>query len=93
VLKGLPGLVLSEMKRSGPAAVCCGVGAYSSCDAFTKLMQNERLHEAAAAAPVLVTACPHCRIHLTCYLDGTPIEEIEDLDIVDLTTLVAESLA
>ncbi|MCK5547501.1 MAG: (Fe-S)-binding protein, partial [Thermoplasmata archaeon] len=92
VLKSIPGLKLKEMDRIKEDSCCCGVGAYANCNAFTKFIQNERLREAKDRANILVTACPHCRIHLSCYLKGQPIEEIEDMDIVDLTTIAANAL-
>lgn len=92
VLRSIPGLKFKEMERIRENSICCGVGGYSSCDSYTKFIQHERLLEASAAAPVLVTSCPHCRIHFTCYLEGEPIEKIENLTIMDLATLVAEAL-
>ena len=92
VLKAIPGVTFVEMDRVRENAMCCGVGAYSTCDAFTKFMQQERLEEAASKADHLVTACPHCRIHFSCYLDGKPVEPLPPLKIVDLTVLAAQAL-
>ena len=92
VLKAIPGLTLVEMDRVRENAMCCGVGAYSTCDAYTKFMQQERLEEAASKAENLVTACPHCRIHFSCYLDGRPVDPLPPLKIVDLTVLAAQAL-
>ncbi|HKZ47600.1 MAG TPA: (Fe-S)-binding protein [Thermoplasmata archaeon] len=92
VLKALPGVQFTEMDRVRENAMCCGVGAYSNCDAATKFMQQERLEEAASKADHLVTACPHCRIHFSCYLDGKPVDPLPPLKIVDLTVLAAEAL-
>jgi len=40
----------------------------------------------------MVTACPHCRIHFSCYLDGKPVDPLPPLKIVDLTVLAAQAL-
>jgi len=92
VLKSIPGLKLNEMDRIRGESCCCGVGAYANCNSFTKFIQNDRLNEAKSKANVIVTSCPHCRIHFSCYLSGEPIEKLEDLDIVDLTILAAKAL-
>jgi Fe-S oxidoreductase len=92
VLRAIPGVAFTEMDRVREGAMCCGVGAYSNCDAQVKFLQQERLEEAASKAGNLVTACPHCRIHLSCYLDGKPVAPLPALQIVDLTELAAGAL-
>jgi len=92
VLKAIPGVKFVEMDRVRENSMCCGVGAYSTCDAQTKFMQQERLEEAASKAETLVTACPHCRIHFSCYIDGRPVDPLPELKIVDLTVLAAQAL-
>lgn len=92
VLKAIPGVKLVEMDRIRENSMCCGVGAYSNCDAQTKFLQQERLEEAASKAENLVTACPHCRIHFSCYLDGRPVDPLPDLKIIDVTDLAAQAL-
>ena len=92
VLKAIPGVTFVEMDRVRENAMCCGVGAYANCDAQTKFMQQERLEEAASKADHMVTACPHCRIHFSCYLDGKPVDPLPSLKIVDLTVLAAQAL-
>lgn len=93
ILGAIPGLELVEMPRNRESAPCCGVGNFSSCDAHTKFLQNERLKEAAlVGAELLSTACPKCRIHFNCYLDGQPIEEILGPQIEDITAIISQAL-
>ena len=94
VLESLPGVTLEEMPRSRERGVCCGVGGFQNCTSFTKLIQTERLREAASTgAEALVTACPKCEIHLSCALSEPDLEEELGLRIVDIATLAASRLA
>lgn len=93
ILNAIPGVKFKEMERIKAEALCCGVGNFSNCDANTKFLQHDRLMEAKrAGAEVLVSTCPKCRIHYGCYIDGRPIEELENLEIKDITEIVAEAL-
>jgi Fe-S oxidoreductase len=93
ILRAIPGLEFVEMTRNRENSPCCGVGNYSNCDSHTKFLQNERLKEAAlTGAQVLSTACPKCRIHFDCYLDGNPIEEFAGPQIKDLTGIILEAM-
>jgi len=91
VLKSIPGLELVEMERNRLDAWCCGSSQWINCTGYTKLMQRERLRDAGqTGAEVLVTACPKCRIHLSCTLRD-PDNELE-LRILDLVNIVAETI-
>ncbi|MFH1533300.1 MAG: (Fe-S)-binding protein [Pseudomonadota bacterium] len=93
ILKAIAGERFTEMERVRADALCCGVGNFSNCDANTKFLQHDRLLEAKrTGAEVMVTTCPKCRIHYGCYLDGRPIEPIEDLVVKDITEIAAEAL-
>ncbi len=93
VLAHIPGLTVKEMGRNRTQAACCGVGNFSNCDRHTKFLQNDRLQEAGeTGATRLITACPKCRIHFDCYLDGKPFEDIGELAITDITDIIANSL-
>lgn len=93
ILKAVVGERFREMERIRGDALCCGVGNFSNCDANTKFLQHDRLLEAKrTGANVLATTCPKCRIHYSCYLDGRPIEPIEDLVVKDITEIAAEAL-
>jgi len=67
LLRLLPGIELVEMSRIRADAVCCGSSEWVTCTLCNKEIQIGRLAEAKrTGATVLVTACPKCRIHLTC---------------------------
>ncbi|HID26598.1 MAG TPA: hydrogenase iron-sulfur subunit, partial [Methanosarcinales archaeon] len=71
---------LIEMDRSKTESYCCGVSAWSTCDANSKEMQISRLKEAMeTGADTLITACPKCQIHLRCAVHNKiPVEREED---------------
>jgi len=76
------GLEMAEMAHNRGRAVCCGTSAWTHCGPTAKSIQVERLREACAAgAETLVTTCVKCQIH----------DEL-DIEIKDLTTLVAEAM-
>jgi Fe-S oxidoreductase len=87
VLRGMPGLELVEMARSGARAVCCAGGTWSSCDRYAKQIQVGRLREArATGADVMVTACPKCQVHLRCAMQGPKPVEIEMRDLAEVVS-------
>lgn len=87
-LASLPGVELTEMRRSGSGAMCCAGGTWSNCDRFAKQIQVQRLREAReTGAEVLATACPKCQVHFRCAMkdpnQGGDIE-IEMRDVAEL---------
>jgi heterodisulfide reductase subunit D len=93
ILKAIPGLEVVEMPRNREAAVCCGVGNFANCDFHTKFIQHQRLKEAAmTGAELLTTACPKCRIHFQCYLEGTPVEDGNYPPLEDLAGIVLQAM-
>jgi heterodisulfide reductase subunit D len=86
LLRLIPGIELVEMPRNRADAVCCGSSEWVSCMLCNKQIQLERLTEAKdTGASILVTACPKCRIHLTCAkYDKDKELNIEIRDIVSL---------
>jgi Fe-S oxidoreductase len=89
ILKGLQDSRFVEMERNRENAVCCGTSGWANCSTCSKQIQVERLKEAkATGADTLVTACPKCKIHLTCALNNLDL----DLQITDLSVLVAENM-
>lgn len=90
VLAKIPGLELVEMPRNRENALCCGSSEWVHCSVCNKEIQIDRLREArATGTDILVTACPKCRIHLTCALRDRDLEDPPKLR--DLVELVAES--
>jgi Fe-S oxidoreductase len=89
LLRAIPGIKFREMEHTGMNGICCGTSAWMGCSQCSKEMQKSRLNEAAATgATNLITACPKCRLHLSCALrDMDPI-----VSITDINALLARSL-
>jgi Fe-S oxidoreductase len=79
-----------EMERSGERTFCCGAGgAHMWMEERAGLINEERAREAAATgAETLAVACPFCTVMLD---DGVRANG-DDLRVVDVSTLLAESL-
>ncbi|MFP3869739.1 MAG: (Fe-S)-binding protein [Syntrophobacteria bacterium] len=89
LLHNVAGANFVEMERSRENALCCGTSGWVNCSTGSKQIQVDRLKEAAATgAETLVTACPKCKIHLSCALSNMDME----LQIKDLTTVLAEAM-
>ncbi|MFH1169433.1 MAG: (Fe-S)-binding protein [Chloroflexota bacterium] len=94
VINAIPGLELAEMPRSRATALCCGTQAWMNCGSVNKQIQAERLREAGSTgADTLITACPKCQIHLKCALNDANLGAEINLQIEDMTSLAARSLA
>ena len=68
VLKSIPGLRLTEMRRSGPFSACCGMGGGLKLARpdLQKKMSASRIREAeAVGAEAVVTPCQTCLMGLT----------------------------
>jgi len=89
LLRLIPGLELIEMERTRENALCCGTSAWMECSSCSKAIQTERLMEAQqTGAKELITACPKCRIHLTCAKLGENIA----IGVKDIYSYLAEHL-
>jgi Fe-S oxidoreductase len=87
-------LELREMKHFGAGAWCCGNSAWLNCDQYSKQIQVERLLEAKATrSDLMVTACPKCQIHLSCAIRDVNLVQDLHMEIQDLSSVVAESIA
>lgn len=89
LLSHIPGANLIEMERSRENALCCGTSAWMACSRCSKAIQTERLQEAVeTGAEALITACPKCRIHLSCALRDADL----NLKIEDIYTYIASHI-
>jgi Fe-S oxidoreductase len=89
LIQSIPGITLKEMEHNRQSGLCCGTSAWMNCSSCSKDIQKIRLNEAqAVGAETLVTACPKCRMHLTCALRDTEMT----VKIRDLNDLLAQSL-
>ncbi len=94
VLQHLSGVEFQEMQHHHKRAICCGVTGWMNCSQISKQIQAQRLREArAAGADTLITACPKCQIHFQCALLDKQLKEEVQLQIRDLTEVVATYLA
>lgn len=93
VLDAIEGIRLNEMQGNMTEGICCGTSGWLSCGTYSKQIQTARLKEAKrTGADTLVTTCPKCQIHFKCALSDSKIEKDTDIEIRDLTTLVARCL-
>jgi heterodisulfide reductase subunit D len=89
LIQSIPGITLREMEHNRENGLCCGTSAWMGCSSCSKAIQKNRLNEAlAAGAETLITACPKCRLHLSCALKDTELE----IKIRDINELLAQSL-
>jgi Fe-S oxidoreductase len=85
---------LIEMERTRHASLCCGTSGWTACGRVSSNIQAERLREAkTTGAHLLVTTCVKCQIHFRCAQAGTKGSHAVDIQIQDLTTLLADRLA
>jgi Fe-S oxidoreductase len=90
LLELLPETRLVEMERNRENALCCGTSAWMECSSHSKAIQTDRIQEAGrTGAQTLITACPKCRIHLTCAQSNTE----SDLKVMDLYTYMRHHLS
>jgi Fe-S oxidoreductase/coenzyme F420-reducing hydrogenase delta subunit len=93
LLNRLKPIKFEEMKESAGAGVCCGNCAWTGCDSFSKAMQVKRLEQAhATGSDLLVTACPKCQIHLKCAMEDPFRREQLEMELVDLTSLIVQTI-
>ena len=93
--KSFSGSKFVEMENTKDKAVCCGVSAWSNCNANAKKIQIERVVEAKkVGADRLLMFCPKCQIHLSCAIqDKVPVDPSQvDVKIEDYTVALARLL-
>jgi len=93
IISRLEGAEYVEMMHHHKRATCCGVSSWMNCSQVSKNIQKQRLGEVQKTkADVLVTACPKCQIHFSCALQNNEQLSSDDIEIKDLTQIVAENL-
>jgi len=87
------GYQLVEMGHNAQTSICCGTSCWTNCGQLNKKVQSEQLRDArSTGAEKLITSCIKCQIHYRC-AQGDPVSGDElELDIQDLTTLIAEKI-
>jgi Fe-S oxidoreductase len=89
LIQAIPGIEFKEMQHNRENGICCGTSAWMGCSSCSKAIQKNRLTEAVATgADTLVTACPKCRLHLSCALRDMEI----DLKIRDINEVLAQTI-
>ncbi|MDD5093639.1 MAG: (Fe-S)-binding protein [Dehalococcoidia bacterium] len=93
ILQAIPGLEVVEMNHHRSMAVCCGTQSWINCGATNKQIQLELLREAkATGADMLLTACPKCKIHLTCAMNDEKLGQELQIEIEDISRFAASAL-
>jgi len=91
IIQAIPGVELVEMRKNRANALCCGSAGWVNCGRCAKGIQMTRLRQArATGAERMITACPKCRIHLSCALKDAGDEISVTLE--DLTALLVRAM-
>ena len=70
ILNKLSGVELVEMKNIKDNSNCCGVSSFKNCNSNTKQLRANRINEALeTGAEYLITTCPKCMTHFSCYVN------------------------
>jgi hypothetical protein len=83
------------MENTRDKAVCCGVSAWSNCNANAKKIQVDRVVEAKrVGAQRLLMFCPKCQIHMMCAIqDKVPVDpSMVAVKLEDYTVALAKLL-
>ena len=93
VLEAIPGVQVTEMRRSKSNALCCGAGGGRMWieEHNGRRMNQNRMQDALdTGAPVLAAACPFCT---SMFEDGIKGKDAEDkIKLMDISELVALSM-
>ena len=93
--KAFSGAKFVEMENTRDKAICCGVSAWSNCNANAKRIQVDRVVEAKkAGADRLLMFCPKCQIHMKCAIqDKVPVDPaMVNVKLEDFTVALARLL-
>lgn len=98
ILKSIPNVELIEMKNIKKDANCCGVPTFRGCTVDTKRIRENRINEALeTGAEYLVTTCPKCITHFSCFInevdnDGKEKSDRLKLKVIDLASFIAKAI-
>ncbi|MCK5559679.1 MAG: (Fe-S)-binding protein, partial [Thermoplasmata archaeon] len=93
IINAIPGVELVEMERNRHLSLCCGVSAWTNCDSISKQIRAAKLSSAKATeADKLLTSCPKCQIHLTCYTANEYVEPKINIEIEDIIVFLANAM-
>ncbi len=95
LVKAFSGAKFVEMENTRDKAICCGVSAWSNCNAYARKTQVDRVIEAKkVGADRLLMFCPKCQIHLKCAIqDKIPVDpSMVDVKLEDFTVALAKLL-
>jgi len=96
ILKGIPGVEYVEMARNRLQARCCGGGGgvQANNPEMAVQMAAERVRDAlAVGAEVIVSGCAACKDNLRKGAKAIPKQERGKIKIMDITEMVARSMA
>jgi Fe-S oxidoreductase len=92
VLEAIPGIVLVEMERHGPDALCCGGGGGRMWmeTPVGERFSDLRVEEAkSTGASIIATACPFC---IACLEDSIKAQKIEHLEVLDIAEIAIKAV-
>jgi len=93
ILSSIPGLKTKEMERSKDKALCCGMGGGNMWHELPKAeaVTNNRLRNIGETkVNKLATACSFCMINFKS--SKTRVKETENLDVEDISSILAKSV-
>jgi Fe-S oxidoreductase len=96
ILGAVPGLELREMERSGRGSFCCGAGGgrmWMEETRGTRINAARTSQALATGAEVVATECPYCMTMLRDGLAADPANAAGTVSAIDISELLAESLA
>ena len=84
------GAELVEMRNNRAQSLCCGSTGWVNCGSCAKGIQTRRLGQAQeTGAQRMITACPKCRIHLSCALKDS---DDATVTLEDWTSLLVRAM-
>jgi len=98
ILKNIPGEKLIEMENIRDDSNCCGVTNFKGCNSDTKRLRENRINEALeTGADYMITTCPKCITHFSCFLgetdeDGNEKPEKSKMKIMDLAAFIGMAI-